>query len=231
MNDLKEWIQKNRMFLVVLIPSIIIVLVICTLIMLLITKPNSGDISSESLEEAVSKEELKPPKEETSKKESPSLEKLVVDIKGAVQNPGVYGVTSDMRLIDAINLAGGFTGEADQSQLNLSLRLTDQLMIYVPKNGEELAMEQLLKEPTKTIGETNEKAGSSSSHSDTKINLNTASIAELQTLTGVGAKKAEDIVRYREENGSFQQIEELKKVSGIGEKIYEALKDQLTVDG
>lgn len=199
---------------------------ISTLIILLFTQQSSENIVVEPLEESRSKEEQQLEKEESSKKKEPSPEKLVVDIKGAVKNPGVYGVTSDMRLIDAINLAGGFTGEADQSQMNLALRLTDQLMIYVPKNGEELPMEQSLKQPVKSGEKVNEEVASKG----LKVNLNTASVAELQTLAGVGLKKAEDIIRYREENGSFQQIEELTKVSGIGEKTYEALKEQLTVD-
>lgn len=226
MNDMKKWIQKNRLFLSVIALSLVLVVMISTLIILLFTQQSSENIVVEPLEESRSKEEQQLEKEESSKKKEPSPEKLVVDIKGAVKNPGVYGVTSDMRLIDAINLAGGFTGEADQSQMNLALRLTDQLMIYVPKNGEELPMEQSLKQPVKSGEKVNEELASKG----LKVNLNTASVAELQTLAGVGLKKAEDIIRYREENGSFQQIEELTKVSGIGEKTYEALKEQLTVD-
>ncbi len=226
MNDMKKWIQKNRLFLSVIALSLVLVVMISTLIILLFTQQSSENIVVEPLEESRSKEEQQLEKEESSKKKEPSPEKLVVDIKGAVKNPGVYGVTSDMRLIDAINLAGGFTGEADQSQMNLALRLTDQLMIYVPKNGEELTMEQSLKQPVKSGEKVNEELASKG----LKVNLNTASVAELQTLAGVGLKKAEDIIRYREENGSFQQIEELTKVSGIGEKTYEALKEQLTVD-
>lgn len=226
MNDMKKWIQKNRLFLSVIALSLVLVVMISTLIILLFTQQSSENIVVEPLEESRSKEEQQLEKEESSKKKEPSPEKLVVDIKGAVKNPGVYGVTSDMRLIDAINLAGGFTGEADQSQMNLALRLTDQLMIYVPKNGEELTMEQSLKQPVKSGEKVNEEVASKG----LKVNLNTASVAELQTLAGVGLKKAEDIILYREENGSFQQIEELTKVSGIGEKTYEALKEQLTVD-
>lgn len=226
MNDMKKWIQKNRLFSSVIALSLVLVVMISTLIILLFTQQSSENIVVEPLEESRSKEEQQLEKEESSKKKEPSPEKLVVDIKGAVKNPGVYGVTSDMRLIDAINLAGGFTGEADQSQMNLALRLTDQLMIYVPKNGEELPMEQSLKQPVKSGEKVNEEVASKG----LKVNLNTASVAELQTLAGVGLKKAEDIIRYREENGSFQQIEELTKVSGIGEKTYEALKEQLTVD-
>lgn len=226
MNDMKKWIQKNRLFLSVIALSLVLVVMISTLIILLFTQQSSENIVVEPLEESRSKEEQQLEKEESSKKKEPSPEKLVVDIKGAVKNPGVYGVTSDMRLIDAINLAGGFTGEADQSQMNLALRLTDQLMIYVPKNGEELTMEQSLKQPVKSGEKVNEEVASKG----LKVNLNTASVAELQTLAGVGLKKAEDIIRYREENGSFQQIEELTKVSGIGEKTYEALKEQLKVD-
>lgn len=162
--------------------------------------------------------------EEKSRKEDVEVpdEKMVVDVKGAVLNPGVYSVKEEMRLIDAIELAGGFLTEADSVGLNLSLRLQDQMVIYVPLIGEEPKFEEVDREE-------NVKQKDQNSEVEAKLNINQAEANELQTLTGIGAKKAQMIVEYRQENGSFQSIEDLKKISGIGEKIFEGLKEQITV--
>ena len=144
-----------------------------------------------------------------------------VDVKGAVKKAGMYRITTGMRLMDAIDLAGGFTDEADQNQINFSKLLADQEVIYVPKVGEELPK---LESPA------HELAGTAVTKSESeKININTADELELQKLSGIGEKKAADIVSYREENGSFQAIEDLTKVSGIGEKTLENLKDSITI--
>lgn len=153
--------------------------------------------------------------------ESSSNQDWYVDVKGAVKRAGMYRITQGMRLMDAIDLAGGFTEEADQNQINFSKLLTDQEIIYVPKIGEEI--------PAINQANPNDD-GSSSSGSDTaKININTADATELQQLSGIGEKKAADIIKYREENGSFQMVEDLTKVSGIGEKTLENLKDSITI--
>ncbi|MFQ7236100.1 MAG: helix-hairpin-helix domain-containing protein, partial [Enterococcus hulanensis] len=143
-----------------------------------------------------------------------------VDVKGAVKKTGMYRITQGMRLMDAIDLAGGFTAEADQNQVNFSKLLTDQEIIYVPKVGEEIP----------TITETPQQGTSTAASGTTqKININTADATELQQLSGIGEKKAADIIKYREENGSFQAVEDLTKVSGIGEKTLENLKDSITI--
>ncbi|MFL2099394.1 helix-hairpin-helix domain-containing protein [Desemzia sp. FAM 23991] len=148
---------------------------------------------------------------------------LYVDVKGAVSNPGVYQVTSDMRLMDAIELAGGFLISADQSQINLALKLTDQMVVYVPLIGEEA---KEITDETSLSGNLN---GNESEEKEGTVNINTADAVELQTLNGIGEKKAEKIIQYREENGSFQSTDELKNVSGIGDKTFEALKDFVVV--
>ncbi|MGO3912565.1 helix-hairpin-helix domain-containing protein [Enterococcus viikkiensis] len=144
-----------------------------------------------------------------------------VDVKGAVKKTGMYRITQGMRLMDAIDLAGGFTSEADQNQVNFSKLLTDQEIIYVPKVGEDISV----------IGEVSQGKNSTTTASGAaeKININTADLTELQQLTGIGEKKAADIIKYREENGSFRAVEDLTKVSGIGEKTLENLKDSITI--
>lgn len=150
-----------------------------------------------------------------------SNQEWYVDVKGAVNKTGMYRITQGMRLMDAIDLAGGFAEDADQNQINFSKLLTDQEIIYVPKIGEEIPA---INEASPNVG------GTASSGSETaKININTADAAELQQLSGIGEKKAADIIKYREENGSFHAVEDLTKVSGIGEKTLENLKDSITI--
>lgn len=151
----------------------------------------------------------------SSSEASPSM--IYIDIKGAVRSPGMYQVEEGSRLIEAIDSAGGFTDEADQEQLNFALKLADQQVIYVPKIGEEI----------KAVGESIQ--GTTGNEEDDKVNINTADAQELQTLSGIGEKKAQDILAYREANGSFKEISELTNVSGIGEKTLEKIKDYITI--
>ncbi len=139
--------------------------------------------------------------------------KILVDIKGAVNQPGVYDVSQQPRLQAAVAKAGGLTEQAEMANVNLAQKLTDGQMVYIPTKGERLST----------------PATTTSQASQEKVNLNTATVAELQTLEGVGEKKAEQIIAYREANGGFKQITDLKAVSGIGEKRFEALKDKLTI--
>ena len=137
-----------------------------------------------------------------------SSQEWYVDVKGAVKKTGMYRIKQGMRLMDAIDLAGGFTEDADQE------------IIYVPKIGEEVPV----------INEVSPTGGGTGSNSETaKININTANAAELQQLSGIGEKRAADIIKYREENGSFHTVEDLTKVSGIGEKTLENLRDSITI--
>ena len=139
---------------------------------------------------------------------------IFVDIKGAVKNPGVYQMKSGDRVKDALEAAGGLTEEADSQKVNLAKRLEDQMVIVVPKVGEEA--EEI---PT---GETRKEATK-----EGKVNINTATVEELKTLKGVGEKKAEAIIEYRKKNGSFQTKEDLMKVRGIGKKLFESFQERI----
>ncbi|MGX7351791.1 comEA protein [Enterococcus canis] len=141
---------------------------------------------------------------------------IYVDVKGAVKQPALYQLPANSRVQAAIQAAGGFAEQADQNQINLAQILTDQAMIYVPKKG-ETPPSSLQQPATESSGET------------IKVNINTASEQELQQLSGIGAKKAADIIQYREANGSFKKIEELSEVSGIGEKTVEKLRPFVTL--
>ncbi|RPA61322.1 competence protein comEA [Aerococcus agrisoli] len=155
-----------------------------------------------------------------------------VDVKGAVRVPQVVPVTEGMRIHDAIALAGGLTPDADQAQVNLAQLVTDQMVIYVPKTGEEVqASVTSLVEATQSTQTSSDGANASISGKDEaqKININTADANELQNLSGIGEKRAADIIQYREINGPFETIDDLDKVSGIGEKTMENLRDFIVV--
>ncbi|MFC6170744.1 helix-hairpin-helix domain-containing protein [Loigolactobacillus jiayinensis] len=154
-----------------------------------------------------------------------------VDIKGAVKKPGIYQVNANTRLFDVVRLAGGLAADADQQQINLAQQLSDQQVVFIPKVGEEVPA-QYAAPVTATTDAPAASASASTSPTSTdggQINLNTATAEELQQLTGIGQKKAELIIQFRTEQGGFKQPEDLKKVSGIGDKTFESLKDSVTV--
>lgn len=146
---------------------------------------------------------------------------IYVDIKGAVKVPGIYQLKTQQRIWDALALAGGVSEEDDTAQVNYAQKVKDQMIIYVPKKGEAVAQSL----------ETLQESAPAQQNQEEKINLNTATEAELQTISGIGAKKAQEIIRFRDEQGPFKTVEELKNVPGIGEKTVERLKDMLTVTG
>jgi len=153
------------------------------------------------------------------------IQQVFVDIKGAVMYPGVYELQADQRIIDAVKLAGGYTQDADTQLINHAQKVEDEMVIYIPIKGEKLdeITTNILTMPTSGTSQSNNGMKAQ------KVNLNKADEAALTTLSGIGPSKAQSIISYREENGSFKTIEDLKKVSGIGEKTFEKLKDFITV--
>ena len=149
--------------------------------------------------------------------------KVTVDVKGAVANPGVYTLKASARVTDAIKAAGGMTEDADAKSVNLAASLSDEEVVYVATKDENLSV--LGQSGT---GQVSDKGGQTSAK-DGKINLNTATSEELQTISGIGAKRAEDIIAYRESHGGFQSVDDLKNVSGIGDKTLEKIRESLYV--
>ena len=140
-------------------------------------------------------------------------ELAVVDIKGEVANPGVYEISFDSRVNDVIQMAGGFTANADETQINLAQKIQDEMIIIVNKLGEE-----------------GQPQGSSAGDSSgQKLRINYATQEEIETLNGIGPSKAQAIIQYREENGLFQTPEDLLQISGIGEKTLQNFLDQIQV--
>lgn len=141
---------------------------------------------------------------------------IVIDVKGAVQTPGVYEISANARVHEIIEKAGGLSDQADEAAVNLASSLEDGMVVYIPKIGENK------ENPFQSTNEDKD--------SPKKININLATSEELQTLSGIGPAKAEAIISYREENGQFKSIEGLLEVSGIGEKSLEKLKEEVTVN-
>ena len=138
---------------------------------------------------------------------------VVIDVKGAVHTPGVYELPIGSRMFEVIDQAGGFLEEADEVQINLATVLEDEVMVYVPRVGEEI---------------TNISPSTIEGKTDGKVLINRASASELEALPGIGPSKAAAIVTYREEQGEFKQVEDLLQVSGIGQKSVEQLKEHIS---
>jgi len=169
--------------------------------------------------------------------------KIQVDVKGAVKNPGVITVQANQRVDVVIKKAGGIKKDADLNQVNLSHKLADQMLVYIPVKGDETQINSpvLVKNDKNDTSETSQADGEETASSGTsdegidqpdgneKININLAPKEKLTELNGIGDKKADQIVAYRQEKGSFKTIEDLKNVSGIGDKIFESLSDQITI--
>ncbi len=149
-------------------------------------------------------------------------EKIVIHVAGAVKNPGVYTLEEGKRVKDAIEVAGGHLPEADILRLNLAQKLHDEDKLYVPKIG-ETSEQSDAESPSygATVGV--------SSKSDGKIDINTAGETELTQLPGIGSVTAQKILDYRKANGSFKTIDDIKNVSGIGDKKFEQIKDKIKV--
>ena len=146
---------------------------------------------------------------------------LYVHILGAVARPGLYVLSDGDRAIDAIAAAGGFTGTADQSQLNLARVIVDGEQLYVPNIGEVPAAAAGGASGAGGVGGGAGIAG--------KVNINTADEATLETLPRVGPAMAKRIIDWRAANGRFTAIEDLMSVSGVGEKTFDQLKDLVTL--
>ncbi len=143
---------------------------------------------------------------------APGIQEICVHISGAVKDPGVYQLPGGSRLIDAIELAGGFSADADEDFLNLASAVEDGLKYHVPT-----------KEETEGLA-----LPADAAVSDGRIDINHAGAEELMQLNGIGEGKARAIIAYREEHGAFATIEDIKKVSGIGESTYAKFKDDIT---
>ncbi len=147
----------------------------------------------------------------------PDEKKVCVYICGQVADPGVYELDEGSRVCDALEAAGGLLPEADEGRINLAGMLTDGEMIYFPKAGEEIPVQQT------------QSTSSGSAQTGALININTAGVGELTSLPGIGQAKADAIVKYRDENGAFRDIKEIKNVPGIGDALFSGIEDLICI--
>lgn len=205
---------------------IVFIIVLALVIMSLFLSSWIGNRGATEIEFA-----LQPMGQETRQEESatPTLEvkvtaqdnernEIAVDIKGAVKYPNVYFMKEGMRVIDVVMRAGNLEEEGTTEPINLAQKLEDGMLIYIPTK-EELENEQSIPELVQV------PSASSSTSSSGKVNINTASLAELEGLPGIGPSRAKAISAYREEKGNFSKTDELMNISGIGPKIFDNIKD------
>lgn len=156
---------------------------------------------------------------------------VTCDISGAVKNQGVYTLKKGARLNELITAAGGLKTNAQIKNVNRALILNDQDKIRIPYKGEKITKKAIVESYSSDSAEPNsaEVASDTSVAENNKVNINTADAAQLQKLNGIGEKKAQQIISYRQKNGQFKAVDELKQVSGIGDKTFAGLKDQLEI--
>ncbi len=160
-----------------------------------------------------------------------------MDIKGQILSPGIYSLPKDARVMDVIDIAGGLTENADTSVINLSKRIQDEMVIII-YSREEVADFSKTKEIEKQVQSyciqkdpealKNDACIGSDNQVTGKVSINSSSLEELMTLSGIGEAKAKDIISYRETNGPFERIEDIMNVSGIGENLFAKIKEDIT---
>ena len=196
-----------------------------------------GDKKEEVVEDAI-KEEVAVVEPKVDILEEEKEESITIDIKGEVKTPGVYELPLNSRVIDAINISGGLTNKADTSDINLSKILKDENVIVISNKYSNQTTKYTKKETSVVNNASTSKDNvvSSSNSSDTntnktndKVSINTATKEQLMNLNGIGESKANDIIAYRNQNGLFKSIEDIKKVSGIGDKLFDKIKDHITI--
>ena len=203
------------------------IIVVGIFIFYMSTKSNNYDYSEiNEIAEDETKENEEEQKQET--KEEILPKEIVVHITGAVQKEGIVRIKEGSRIVDAIEAAGGMTDEINLEMINLAYTLKDGQKIYVPKLSDKEEEKYINGEKASNIIIDN--GAEENSGTNAKININTANITQLESISGIGESTANKIIQYRENNGKFKTIEEIKNVSGIGELKYEGIKNDICVE-
>ena len=236
-----EYLKKNYTY-------ILIILILICLLIYFINKPKIIyeepiiELFDNNIEETIEIEE-----------DVIEIKSVFVDVKGAVKNPGVYELLETNRVIDAINLSGGVLENAHTDNINLSKKIKDEMVIIVEFKKEEVKEEitcptikeennhddidkdsikndALIDDENEEINNDNslDKELNSDNNLNSKISINTATKEQLMTLPGIGESKALDIIEYRN-NNLFKSIEEITNIKGIGNSIYEKIKEYITI--
>lgn len=222
----------------IIIGLIALVVIIISIALVILYYPKEEKKSTNSLSSIIKDSSSK---KDPSNKENTSEESVMykVDIKGQVITPGIYTMKDSSRVIDVIEAAGGLTENANTTVLNLSKKITDEMVIIVYSN-EEVTDFAKTKEIEQQVQEQCQQKDENSLKNDacicdttistnTMVSINTATLEELMTLPGIGESKAKDIINYRTTNGPFKSIEDLKNISGIGESLFAKIKENITI--
>ena len=164
--------------------------------------------------------------------ESPSNQnQIYIHIIGEVNNQGVIVLEKGQRIVDAIEKAGGITKKADLSKVNLAYVLSDGQKVRIPSVDDKENVEYVTQNSgNNTLIESGNQGANNISLGGGKVNINTATQTELETLTGIGPSLAARIIEYRGQNGKFKKVEELRNVKGIGQSKYDGIKEEVVVD-
>ena len=230
---MEKVLEFGRKYKYLILSGVVILMMIIAGVMVYLF----GDKKEEVVEDVIKEEvAVVEPKNEVLKEEKE--ESITIDIKGEVKTPGVYELPLNSRVIDAINISGGLTNKADTSDINLSKILKDENVIIISNKYSNQTTKYTKKETSVVNNASTSKDNvvSSNNSSDTntnktndKVSINTATKEQLMNLNGIGESKANDIIAYRNQNGLFKSIEDIKKVSGIGDKLFDKIKDHITI--
>lgn len=193
-----------------------------------------------NLEQNLEVEENKIENQIGNNQEKTSNQTIIVHVSGAVEKEGIVELAQNSRIADAIEKAGGVKENACMDEINLAYLLEDGMKIYIPTKEEQQVMKQknngeeenyITKESGSKVESEieNQTSSGTQKNTTTKININTATQTELETLPGIGPSTASKIINYRKEKGKFKTIEEMKEVSGIGDSKYNQIKNLISV--
>ena len=228
-----------------IIIAIIGLMIIIAFLYYIYTKEDDSIISTEEIVEENMVENTIGNLEENEETTKEDTDKIIVHVSGAVNKEGIVELEENSRISDAIDKAEGLKENADTKNINLAFKLEDGMKIYIPTIGEsreqnkqngqsqnQTLMDETSKYVTSSSGVVQEEQtnGQSEQKKNEKININTATQTQLETLPGIGPSTSLKIVNYREENGKFKNIEDIKEVSGIGDAKYENIKDLICVE-
>ncbi len=189
--------------------------------------------NTENVKELIPYEEEIQNSDKSEKIDNSNEEVIIVHITGAVKNWGIIELPTNSRIADAIEKAGGLTEEADISSVNLAYPLEDGMKIKIPSINETIDNKAIDNIEDYISMESGENVTSSNKNNTTNkvniVNINTATQTELETLPGIGTSTALKIINYRNENGKFNSIEDIKNVSGIGESKFEVIKELICI--
>lgn len=209
-----EKINQNKILIYVLIIIIVIIVFFIVIVFYYFNNRTENIEYNENLVNELNIENNKI-SDENIKEES----KIKVHITGEVRNPGLYELEEGSRILDIINLAGGITPEANLDKVNLAYQISDGQKVKIPSIKDEEVGNYIFENSGENVIEEDKN--------NTKIDINKADLNDLITLSGIGESTAQKIIDYREKNGKFKKIEDIKNVSGIGESKYNQIKDYI----